>query len=616
MLVESFNASLSGKTEEEKNMPANKDKDCEGCEMHVDKCVCEDAAPVRGRNRRARQGQSRGASVPTQQPDMGNVVVPAGVRSSLNDIDSSVFPAPGSDQTGQNEKPEESAGPAQYIAGQDPTPQEVEQVPAPATETSLEDISTLEERVDRSLAKETEQAETAPEYVAAILNLRVKRQEAALAGNQKLTTEIDNLIAKVLEERPIVSQMLTAHNDAERAQRAEQQREDRRQAMNALYDKLPDDPNAEPYPDGRSRKINSVEVVVEKTTQKPGDKAKIVVRLPRGTKVPGPPNFRGWMTDVVILTEDAAVLLEVTVDKIENGDRGRWVFRQAQPIEWVGDLHFHRYAEWREGELGVFNFVFPFFGKKERGVDGRIRRIPDENNPFEALNAVFYSMGQGEYRAHRALKALEAAEATADISITDLVINGAAGVAKASGTYTNKSPDPDRYPDSTHSLAVVLERATGEDGHVMLLNWGRAKSSHGPPPRLGIIQSYPNSERPRIVNLQLEVAGWNPEEGKGTILVRIDEDQLPRGNDDDSRKRSRDMKLQARWLGMTVRTALLAEYRAQQEAVAEPDSAAVESDSTAASPTEESDVAEGSESQDDAAPPPARRRRKAVTTEA
>lgn len=495
-----------------------------------------EAGPKRGRATRPRR--PRGEQGPG--PDMSGVVeLPGGgdpaVRETLTSFDQ-LNPKDfegGSDGPSEAEAGAEATPAVEPVEEATPVTEPVEEA-APAVEPVeegaqtmgagtdiLAEMSSLTGDADRQLAEALEMEQSAPAIMTMLEDkIYPGLEEAKKAGN---TEAVQRYMAAIdaAKKNPAVLQLIKNHEQADRAKQDWETKQRRFDHMQELYDKLPDDPEAEPYPDGRVRKLNSVLGAIE-ATKEVGKTALLVVRLLKGTRVPAAPDREGrWsVTNTITLLEDAAILIEITATKVEQ--QGDWtnVYREFKVLKGVGGLNFHHYKQWRGGEDGVFNFVPRFYRTRDES-----KRSED---PGDAIKESLGYVHNREWKAQEQSRRLAEATEGAGLTVTQLLLEGGVGSAAAEYSWGD-GRGPDEKPLEEKHAAIVVSREE-DGGPIHVISWGRVNTTgkdrrHTPFFGQLMFTQGEGGNRPRL-DLECEVSG-DPQDGKCAVFVNVASNHIP-----------------------------------------------------------------------------------------
>jgi hypothetical protein len=277
------------------------------------------------------------------------------------------------------------------------------------------------------------------------------------------------------------------------------------------------------------------------TTTKKGDSALLVVRIPAGSVVP---TGKGGFTTTEV---DGAIQLRIVVDKVEGTGDDRRVFRQAKVTKETPGLHFTEVKAHPDAELGVFNFVPPYFTRKEE----KDRRADN----FDVVKNGVYLMHNREYRARKQEEFHLAAISGANLTASQLLLEGTAGSAVVESEWIVKAKGRDNtHREYPRYLRVVLQRDE-EGGAIHVVTWSPPPTNHFSP-RLGMLQPRrDNLVVPLTVEARMETEGEEPK-----IFVRFSpkDQKMVEGNGE----QARNVIAALRDLAMCSRQALLSEHTA------------------------------------------------------
>jgi hypothetical protein len=403
--------------------------------------------------------------------------------------------------------------------------------------TRLAQLKAVQEKQEQMQAK-------APETLAFLDEKIFPALEQAMSENDKESIEalnqivdrarLNSEVAKILDDRKHQRQ-----TEVEQAAAVEHQEQ-----VQALYADLPDDPDAEPYRDGKPRKLNSPLAALE-ATQNKGDTALLVVHLPADTIVP---TGKG---EFAKLTCNGAVQLRVTVTKAEGNGDDRRIFRIAQVTKETEGLYFGQVKSHSDARPGTFGFIPPYFTMDTRR-DPNARR----NDPFDALKDALYRRFKPEHDARRQEEREGKATANATLSATHLLLEGAVGSAVVESRWVLKVGRGNDRREFPRYLRVVLQRDE-EGGPVHVAAWGPYPANRFSP-RLNSIQPRRDNE---FVHLNVEARIEEGDEGPKAFVnfTTVDESMVEGDNEQVSR-----VKDALHDLRMCARQALVNEYAAAE----------------------------------------------------
>ena len=502
-----------------------------------------EAGPRRGRA--ARQRRPRGEQGSDQGPDMSGVVKLSGgdptvkeTLTSLSDLKPENF-AGGSDGPSEAEAGAEATPATEPVEEAAPAVEPVEEA-APAVEP-VEEAASAEEEHDmgagkdilaemgslagdasRQLAEAVEMKDSAP----AIMKMLEETvypglEEAKKAGNSEATARFVDAI-RAAKRNPAVLRLIKNHEQADLEEQERATRQQRFNNMSSLYDELPEDPTAETYPDGRVKRLNSIIAAIEATKEVDDKTSLLVVRLLKGSRVPAAPDHEGrWsVTNTIELLEDAAVLVEIKATKVEQ--KGDWteVYREYKVLKGVGGLNFHRYKQWRGGELGVFNFFPRFYRTRDESKR--------DEDPGDAIKESMAYMHNREWKAQEQSRRLAEATKRAKLSVTKLLLEGMVGSAAAEYSWGD-GRDADEKPLEEKHAAIVVSREE-DGGPIHVISWGRANTTgkdkrHAPFFSQLMSTQDEGGDRQRL-DLEYEVSG-DPQDGKCAVFVNVASHHIP-----------------------------------------------------------------------------------------